>query len=411
MEAAASPEKARTVGLKSKAPPRHCLLCPGKLARMMPHVIFIEPAGRSGIAQFVYGLANALGERGLPVTVVTARWYELESYPKAFRVERVFDAYRTNPINVLFLLKRLTRQQPSVVDFHGATHPELYLPLLWTIKQLIRAKIIYSAHDPAPRHWLQFPQAILKWMYRIPHHIHALNTNTQAILIQRYAVPPSRVSLIPFANCLYLAQDVPTDHPKNDQAPRHPVILFLGFITPNKGLLDLIHAFAQVRKAIPHARLCIAGQPVEPFEKYAQAIEQLGLSQAVDTHLAYLPFEKIHQLLRQCAVVALPYHSASQSGVIQLAYAYKKAIVATDCPGLANHIVDGKSGILVPVGNVEALSTALIEVLANEPQRQALGCYGRWLAETRFSWDHTVQHVRQIYESLCASHQATIARS
>lgn len=372
---------------------------------MTPCVILIEPAGRSGVAQFVYGLASALAEREVDVTVVTAYAYELENYPRTFRLERVFRSYRTNPVRVFLLLRRLARRHPCVMDLHGATHPELYLPLLWTIRWLIGAKIVYTTHDPAPRQWAKFPQWILKWMYRIPHRIQTLSPGTRDILIQRYAVAEDRVSVIPFANCLYLVQDPSMSDSPVATFERHPTrtgsnVLFLGFITPNKGLMDLIRAFAAVQEAVPDATLTIAGQPAENFEKYEREIQRLGLFHKVITHLKYLSLSDVLHHLENCAVVALPYRSATQSGVVQIAYALRKAIVATNCPGLANHIVDGKSGILVPVGNVAAMSAALIDLLQAEERRTRLGLYGRWLAETRFSWHHTSHRVRRVYETV-----------
>jgi glycosyltransferase involved in cell wall biosynthesis len=369
-----------------------------------PHIILVEPAGRSGVTQLVHSLANALVEMGRSVTVVTAESYELEDYPRKFQIERIFRAYRTNLVALFFLFRRLTRRQPCVVDFHGATHPELYLLLLWMIRWGTRARLVYTVHDPAPRHRRWFPAWILKWMYAIPDHIQTLASGTMETVHSRYKVPRDKISLVPLWNYLFIVDDLPQPAPQTENhvplAPMDPTILFFGFITPNKGLMDLIDAFALVRETLPTARLSIVGPPGESFDKYRREIQRLELDNAVVLHLEYVSCARLVAQVKNCDVVAVPYRSASQSGVIQVAYALEKPVVATNCEGVAEAVVNGKSGVVVPVGDPAAMSRALIELLQDEERRRAMGAYGRKLAETQFSVSRAAREATCVYRSV-----------
>jgi glycosyltransferase involved in cell wall biosynthesis len=165
-----------------------------------------------------------------------------------------------------------------------------------------------------------------------------------------------------------------------------PVVLFFGGIRPSKGVPDLIEAFADARSEV-EASLLIAGHPagVEPADLEDLA-ERRGVAADVVVDPRYIPLAAIGPLLRTATLVALPYRSATASGVLQTAYAFERPVVITDVGGLPEAVHDGITGLVVPPGDRHALARALVKLLADPVEASRMGIAGRRLAEQEFSW-------------------------
>ncbi len=119
-----------------------------------------------------------------------------------------------------------------------------------------------------------------------------------------------------------------------------PVALFLGLIRPYKGLDLLLPAFAEVQRALPAARLVVAGLPRPSFRPYARQIERLGLGERVRTDLRYLPQTAMDDYLAAADLVVLPYRDASQSGVLGAALALDRPVVASATGGIPEMLAE-----------------------------------------------------------------------
>jgi glycosyltransferase involved in cell wall biosynthesis len=75
--------------------------------------------------------------------------------------------------------------------------------------------------------------------------------------------------------------------------------------------------------------------------------------------------------------------------------------VASDVPGLRESVLDGETGLLVPHGDVEALTEALERLIRDEATRERLGRRSRAFAE-RFSWDAAADGVESVLRDVVA---------
>lgn len=370
------------------------------------HIALVEPAGHGGLAHFTFGLANALAAQGLRVTVFTSVSYEMVDHPRSFRLCQVFNRLRTNPFQVWQAFREI---HPTIVHLHGATHPELYFPLL-LILRLLASPVVYSAHDLQPRHRPWFPRWFLRLLLRIPDMIIAHSQHVASCLRSEFRLPAERLAVVPHGEYLFLAETVSSPHPpdaacKSPEAGE-PCILFFGYILPQKGLADLLEAFRIVTNVIPTARLCIAGQPAEDFAPYQAQIESLTLQDHVELHLGYVPLEAMGQFFRAARVIALPYRSASQSGVLFGAYAFGRPVVATRCGGLAEYVRHGRTGLLVPVADPQALASALIDLLSDPERCSRMGEEARVWSQTEFSWSRIASLTGESYARVSAQLQS-----
>ena len=82
-------------------------------------------------------------------------------------------------------------------------------------------------------------------------------------------------------------------------------------------------------------------------------------------------------LFRQCSVLVLPYIGATQSALIAAAYSFGRPVIVTDSGALAEYVVPGETGWVVPEGDAIALAGALREALADPEGCQRMGAAGR----------------------------------
>lgn len=133
-----------------------------------------------------------------------------------------------------------------------------------------------------------------------------------------------------------------------------PVFLFSGLLRPYKGWDVLLDAFASLRKEVPSALLVLAGEPwgeARRLEAWAPA--------GVRLELRYLPEAERALWFAAADAVVCPYRHATGSGIAADALAYGRPVIGTDVEGLADVVVDGASGLLVPPGDAPALADAM----------------------------------------------------
>lgn len=174
-------------------------------------------------------------------------------------------------------------------------------------------------------------------------------------------------------------------------------ILFFGNIRKYKGLDYLLKGFPDILKSIPDARLIIAGDG--DMSEYMPLINNMNTS-SIEIHNTFISNEKVSQLFHRTTIVALPYTEMSgQSGVLNIACALGKPIVASDVGGFKDVVIDGKTGLLVPPKDSKSLSDAIVKLLIDEPLRTNMSSNLLNMAQA-LSWDNIAKKHIALYESV-----------
>lgn len=175
-----------------------------------------------------------------------------------------------------------------------------------------------------------------------------------------------------------------------ETAPGTPLLLFFGFVRPYKGLNVLLEALSAVHVQMP-VHLLVVGEIWGSSEEYRAQIQRLGISDHVTLINEYVPDEHLAHYFRAADVVVLPYVSATQSGVVQLAFGYGLPVIASRVGGLPEVVRDGETGLLVPPGDPDALAAAIVRFFRDD--------MGPWMRanvatdQARFSWQRMVETV------------------
>lgn len=280
-----------------------------------------------------------------------------------------------------FRLRRVLRQeQPEIaVSMGGITNWALILAakLSWS-----KTAIIIGEHGTGA---LQYRKdritskvisLLNKSLYPFADRIVSISGGVREYLVQDIKLPEPKIVSIPNPVDIKRIQNLSqekVDHPwltlKNK-----PVILWVGRIEPLKGLTSLVGAFERVLRQID-ARLVIVGEGSE-----LNSIHNLVIRKGLQEKVHFAGFQcNPYRHMSKCSVFAFP--SLGGEGfpmVLVEAMACGLPVVSTECvAGPAEILQNGRCGILVPVGDEEAMARGIITLLANPTLRQQLVSEGR----------------------------------
>lgn len=182
--------------------------------------------------------------------------------------------------------------------------------------------------------------------------------------------------------------------------PDKQVVLFFGNIKEYKGVDVLLRAFAGLpRELMNGTELRIMGKPSMDVGPLRNLAASLGITAHIRWDLRFVEEHEVPAAFEQAAVVVLPYREIDQSGVLLTAIAFDKAIVASNIGGMSETIRDGVHGHLVPPGEVEPLTEALLDVLRNRLRRHEMQ---KEVARLRsdLSWNNIASSTLQLYRTI-----------
>ena len=184
------------------------------------------------------------------------------------------------------------------------------------------------------------------------------------------------------------------------------LVLFVGNLEPRKQVDVLLRALASVREEIPAAALIVVGSGEsagvqDQTARLVRLTHDLGLE--ADDAVRFVGRVEDDELLDYYAaadVFALPSSSEAQGIVALEAMACGLPVVAAAVGGLLGTIEDGRTGFLVPPGDVQALAERLQALLVDDSQRQAIGAAARQAVEHEFSWKRAVESTIEVYREV-----------
>jgi glycosyltransferase involved in cell wall biosynthesis len=162
-------------------------------------------------------------------------------------------------------------------------------------------------------------------------------------------------------------------------------LLFFGLIRSYKGLALALEAMSHPKIKEKSIKLLIAGEFYEDKQKYQSIIDELNLDNIIITD-EFIPKSLVPYYFAACNVVLLPYTSATQSGVTQLAMNYECPMIVTNVGGLPEVISDNIDGIIVEPSSHD-LADAIINYFSNDNTEKQMRMAMK-LKKVKYSWDN-----------------------
>lgn len=366
-------------------------------------IVILGPAHpyRGGLASIMETMAREYMRRGDEVRIYT---FSLQypsllfpgksqtvdtPAPTDLHIERVMNT--CNPLNWIRLGLRLRRERPDMVLMKYWT--PFMAPCFGTIARIARSnghtKFICQIDnvEPHERHIIDRPfnryylRAVDGFVY-MSEQVHGE--------LREYTSVPALFSPHPmFSNfgerveraeaCRALGLDANLQY-----------LLFFGLIREYKGLDILLEAWSRVRR--DGQKLIVAGEFYDDKERYAPLFARLGAS--VVLHDRFIADADVKYYFSVADALVLPYRTATQSGVTQIAYNFHLPMIVTDVGGLPEIVPDDKVGYVCPP-TVEGLMDAIEQLYKDDN----LDRFRRNIAHERkrFSWPAMCNKIVEVF--------------
>jgi glycosyltransferase involved in cell wall biosynthesis len=299
-----------------------------------------------------------------------------------------------NPMSWIALRRELQKKEVDILHIVGVHE---WNPALAILSKGLRRPLAYTVHDPESHPGAPIFIRFSNWIaIRMADAVVVLTARGRDQLV-RTGIRAAKIHHIPmgiFSTFRALRQN-------RRRARIEREMLYFGRIEPYKGLDVLAAAFERACPMLPGWKLVVAGNGRLPAS-LAQADPR-----RVRILNRYISDSEAARLMRRARVVVLPYTAATQSGVIPMAYAFGRPVITTAVGGLREMLIPGKTGLVVPPNDVEALAKAMIALGTDRRRLSRMGKYASEFGRRKWSWDGIAgAHIR-MYAKLLAGAQKT----
>jgi glycosyltransferase involved in cell wall biosynthesis len=282
----------------------------------------------------------------------------------------------------------------DIVHIHSALAPAVTVLRAALLAAVARARgcvVVVHAHGGNIRTWLTTPwrRGLMRLAMRPAHRVVAVWTAGVDAL--RRVLPEERVTLIDNGVPLGVHAERQGDHTP-------PRVLYVGLLTPRKGVVDLLEASRLLReRGVAHELWLVGGTPDEGPQAEAEVRAALdGNARLLGTR----PPEEMPAAFAEADVFCLPsWWEAMPLSVLE-AMAAGLPVVATDVGDVARAVTDGVTGHVVPPQDPERLARALEPLLVDAGLRRRMGSAGRERVTDLFSSEVTAAAVSALYVEL-----------
>ncbi len=359
---------------------------------------------RGGIAHFIELLAQHLKLRHSTKVFTFSRQYpkllfpgksQEEQYaaPNTEAAEQIIDSI--NPFNWIKVGKKMKNLRPDILIF------KYWMPFFapcfgvisWFARRNGHTKVLYICDNIIPHE--RRPGDVLLTKFAFSQVDYAVvQSNSVEQDLKKY------FSDIPYAKLVHPVYENFGERVSKSEArsklgiePDCKVILFFGYIRRYKGLHSLLESMALLPKEM-NIRLLVAGEFYEKQDEYRELIARLKLGDRVIIHSDYIPTSEVAKYFSAADCVVLPYRSATQSGIVQIAYNFDKPVIATDVGGLSEVVLDGKTGFIVSPDDPLALKEAIVRFYREEKEEE----FSRHVVQQKknYSWDAFVNGIEKL---------------
>ena len=310
-----------------------------------------------------------------------------------FRVEGTqFLINTANPFNIMGVASKIVKMKPEKVIIQW-WHPYFAPCYVLLAGKLKRAGIpvTYICHNVFPHERFPLDKQLTRMALKkgSRYILHAQGEVNELLSIRPDA--DYRVSVHPTYSAFnFENMDMRTAREKLGIPAGERILLFFGFVREYKGLKHLLKAMSLMKDKtdfIP--RLYVVGDFAGNKDEYLKLIDDLDIKDRVTVIDGYVPDKEVEKYFSAANLVVLPYESATQSGIVQIAYGFRKPVIVTRVGGLPEVVEDGITGDIIEPFDDKALAEAIYRYFAEDKQEKyTQGIIER---EYRFSWDRMAE--------------------
>jgi len=387
-----------------------------KIAQIAPHF-----SPEFGGHEFY--LCRALAKEGVDVTLFTSikpsriYYYETLEKPKKLRPFETLDNFNLVRVPITFelggrflrfpfsidLLEKLCRSRYDVVHSHEFFQFFTHTAII--ASKLNRTPIVITQHG----YTLGKNEVFYSWLLEVLGKTLGRQVTSSADLfiaitkdvksfLLKIGLPENKVKVVPTGVDTDRFRPLETSYRKRIGLNAKKVVLFVGRMCEEKGVIQLLHALKDVFKDNPDAKCLMVGDG--PLRNRALSLAStLGISQKI-IHLPKVNHDEMPLVYNAADIFVLPsrYEPFGMSATEAMASGIPA--IASRVGGLAETVLHGKTGLLVKVQNTMELANAISDLLQDDEKRREMGKAARKHMLDHYSWPHVAKKTVELYKSI-----------
>ena len=287
----------------------------------------------------------------------------------SFKVENTeYMLHTANPFNIIKTAKYIKKCKPDMVVIQW-WHP--YFAPCYRLLQMFMGKqnVVFVCHNVFPHERFPMDKLLTRMVLSKGKHfiVHAKEEGKELLEIKKDAdylvTPHPTYNMFKFEN-MTKEQARERLEIKKEQK----VLLFFGFVREYKGLKHLLFAMPEIIEKLGNVQLWVVGDFDGDKERYEEWITECKIEEYVKIVDGYTPDKEVEKYFAASDLVVLPYESATQSGIVQIAFGFSKPVIATEVGGLPDVVEDGKTGYVVEPCNPKAIAEGVVRFFEEEKE-------------------------------------------
>lgn len=387
--------------------------------------IFDEVPLNRGIYAIIFNISKCLVNKGHDVTVLIRREREDNKYIDGIRViqlksikiadiayiesEKFFGPLRM-ALDYSLVWTKINRffRDNDFDIIH--VHCPFVANIIVTLNKELRNRMIYTAHIGEESKRLNLngkAPLVLKFfspdLYLIKRvkKVVVLNENLKRRLVKEKGIEGERITVIPNGVDVNKFSNFVVDEEfKEKYNVNEPTILFVGTITPRKGVEYLVKAAKILKEEGYKSKFILVGSTsVDP--EFVREIRRYVDIYRLDISITgFIPYEDLMKLYLSCDIFVLPSFEEGDPLALKDALAAGKPLIGTKVGGIPMQVRDGWNGFLVEPGNEKQLAEKIRYLIENREERKKMGRNSRKLAEEKFDWNKITERYLKVYEEV-----------
>jgi glycosyltransferase involved in cell wall biosynthesis len=317
------------------------------------------------------------------LTGVIASWHELP-------LKNSLDVYSSRALADL-----IHRHGIQIVHAHVGRD---YLVAAMACRRAENSRLILTRH-----HYLPLKNnAVYKWLLGKSSAFIAVSDTVRESLIERLALDPSRVHVIP--NWIDTAKFQPIDREKARamfQIKANLAVACIGQLTPEKGQEEFVRAAGQISRSRSDVEFLIAGEENRDGQQFTNHLQQVAETMGISNRIRFMGFvDYVAELLAAVDIVVVPSWDEGFSLVTIEAMAARRAVLASNIGGISEIIHENVNGLLFQPREAYAMAEKLKWLLADSALRERLAGQGQRDVYLRFGRDKIIDQIEALYRDV-----------
>lgn len=304
----------------------------------------------------------------------------------SFKIENVkYMLHTANPLSILKTACYIRKQKADMVLIQW-WHP-YFAPCYWLLGRWMgRQNTVFVCHNIFPHERFPLDRLLTGIVLKQGKHYIVHAKEEGRVLEKTVNQPDYAVTPHPTYNAFRF------ENMNKGQARERlciadgvKMLLFFGYVREYKGLKYLLRAMPEIIRKEENVQLWVVGEFGADKEDYFKLIEELGIQSRVKAVDSYTPDREVEKYFAASDLVVLPYTSATQSGIVQIAYGFEKPVIVTKTGGLPEAVENNVTGYVIEPENSQELAQAVIEFYDGEKEAVFTGNIKK--KAYRFSWE------------------------